>query len=299
MQIKENQIPKIKGRIVVRQSMKNLTSLKIGGVADFFAVPEDLEDLKLILSFCKREKIPFFVIGNGSKLLVADEGFPGVVIKLGGSFRKIENHKEEIKVGAGADLSTLIDFTAQKGLSGLESLSGIPGTVGGAIARNASAFGRSLSQKVLSAKILDEDDGCLILSNKDMNFGYRSSTFLTHHKDWVIVEVNLSLSPGKKGDIFSRLRETRKRKILTQPISFPSAGCVFKNPSSYPAGYLVQQAGCPGLRIGDAQVSHQHANFIINKGKATAQDVLGLIEEVKKRVQDRFGILLEPELEII
>jgi UDP-N-acetylmuramate dehydrogenase len=217
---------------------------------------------------------------------------------LGGSFRKIENHKEEIKAGAGADLSTLIDFTGQKGLSGLESLSGIPGTVGGAIVRNASAFGRSLSQKVLSAKILDKDEGCLTLSNKDMNFGYRSSTFLTH-KDWVIVEVNLALSSGKKGDIFFRLRETRKRKILTQPISFPSAGCVFKNPSSYPAGYLIQQAGCPGMRMGDAQVSHQHANFIINKGKATAQDVLRLIEEVKKRVRDRFGISLEPELEII
>ena len=298
MQIKENQVPKIKGRIALHQSMKNLTSLKIGGAANLFAVPEDLEDLKLILSFCKRKKIPFFVIGNGSKLLVPDEGFKGVIIKLGGSFRKIENHQEEIKVGAGADLSTLIDFTAQKGLSGLESLSGIPGTVGGAIVRNASAFGQSLSQGVLSVKILDKDETCLVLSNKDMNFGYRTSTFLAH-KDWVIIEVNLALSSGKKEDIFFRLRETRKRKILTQPISFPSAGCVFKNPSSYPAGYLVQQAGCLGMRMGDAQVSHQHANFIINKGKATAQDVLRLIEEVKKRVRDRFGISLEPELEII
>ncbi|MFQ5835171.1 MAG: UDP-N-acetylmuramate dehydrogenase [bacterium] len=297
MQIKENQIPKIKSRIVAHQSMKNLTSLKIGGVADLFAVPEDLEDLKLILSFCKRKKIPFLVIGNGSKLLVPDEGFKGGIIKLGGSFRKIENHQEEIKVGAGADLSTLIDFTARKGLSGLESLSGIPGTVGGAIVRNASAFGQSLSQRVLSVKILDKDE-THVVTNKDMNFGYRTSTFLAH-KDWVIIEVNLALSSGKKEDIFFRLRETRKRKILTQPISFPSAGCVFKNPSSYPAGYLIQQAGCLGMRIGDAQVSHQHANFIINKGKATAQDVLRLIEEVKKRVRDRFGVSLEPELEII
>jgi len=298
MQIREDQLPKIKGKTVIHQSMENLTSLKIGGVADLFVVPEDLEDLKLILSFCKRKKIPFFVIGNGSKLLVPDEGFKGVMIKLGDSFRKIENHKEEIKVGAGADLSTLINFTAQKGLSGLESLSGIPGTVGGAMVRNASAFGQSLSQRVLSVKVLNKGETYFVLSDKDMNFGYRTSTFLAH-KDWVIIEVNLALSSGKKEDIFSRLREIRKRKILTQPISFPSAGCVFKNPSSYPAGYLIQQAGCLGLRMGDAQVSHQHANFIINKGKATAQDVLRLIEEVKKRVRDRSGISLEPELEII
>lgn len=298
MEITKSHLPNIKGEIAFHQSMKNLTSLKIGGAADLFAVPENLEDLKLILSFCKRRKIPFFVVGNGSKLLVSDEGFRGVIIKLGGSFKKMENHKEEIQVGAGVDLPTLIDFTAQKGLSGLESLWGIPGTVGGIITRNASAFGQSFSQKILSVQILDKDETYLVLSNKDINFGYRTSSFLTH-KDWVIIGVNIALSPGKKEDIFFRIRETRKRKILTQPVSFPSAGCVFKNPSSYPAGYLIEQAGCMGMRIGDAQVSHQHGNFIINKGKARAQDVLRIIKEVKKRVRDKFDISLEPELEII
>lgn len=298
MQSKEKDIPGIKGKVVIDQPMKELTSIKIGGLADFFVIPEDLDDLKQVLSFCKKENLPFFIMGNGSKLLVKDEGLRGVVIKLGHSFKSIENDGNQIKVGAGVDLTTLIDFATEKGFPGLEFLFGIPGTIGGAIARNVSAFGETLSQKVLSVKVLDGNNSCLALSKKDIDFGYRTSTFLDN-KDWIIIEVRLELWPGKKEEIVLRSKEAREKKILTQPLSFPSAGCIFKNPSSHPAGFLIQQAGCLGMKVGNAQVSLQHANFIINKGNATAGDVINLIEKVRKKVKDKFAISLQLELEVI
>ncbi len=298
MEIKELQRLKIRGRVVAQQSMKELTSLKIGGQADLFVVPEDLEDLKTVISFCRERGICLLMIGNGSKLLIRDEGFKGVVAKLGPSFTKIENEGEEITVGAGLDLSTLIDFVAEKGLSGLELLAGIPGTVGGAIVRSASAFGQDLGQRVISVRALDNNNGDFTIHKEDILFGYRTSIFL-EKRDWIITEVKLALSPEKKEDVLSRLREARDKKIRTQPISSPSAGCVFKNPASSWAGLLIQRAGCSGLRVGDAQVSTQHANFIINKGNARARDIIELIDMVRERVKVSSGITLEPELEII
>ncbi len=298
MQSKEKDKLRIKGRVVINQPMKELTSIKIGGLADLFVIPEDLDDLKQVLSFCKRKSLPFFIMGNGSKLLVRDEGFRGVVIKLGEYFKSIGSNGNEIRAGAGVDLTTLIDFAAENSLPGLEFLFGIPGTVGGAVARNASAFGKTLSEKVLSVKVLDGNDSCLALSKNDIDFDYRTSTFL-HNKDWVIIEVRLELWPGKKEEIVLRSKQARERKILTQPLSFSSAGCIFKNPSSHPAGFLIQEAGCLGMKVGNAQVSLQHANFIINKGNATARDVISLIEKVRKKVEDKFAISLELELEVI
>jgi len=298
MEIKEKGKLRIKGKVVAQQPMSELTSLRIGGIADFFVVPEDLEDLRAVLDFCRENDLLFFIIGNGTKLLVRDEGFRGVVIKLGNSFKQIENHGKEIKVGAGVSLPVLINFAAEKSLSGLESLAGIPGTVGGAIVRNAGAFGQTLSQRILSIKVLDGNNSDLTLSKEDVKFGYRTSSFLGK-KEWVIIEIGLSLFPGEKREILMRLEGAKKKKAITQPLSFPSAGCVFKNPPSFSAGLLIQQAGCAGMRVGDAQVSLQHANFIINRGKATAKDMISLMREVQERVKDKFGITLETELEII
>ncbi len=298
MQSKEKDKPRIKGRVVINQPTKELTSIKIGGLADLFVIPEDLDDLKKVLSFCKKRNLPFLIMGNGSKLLVRDKGFRGVIIKLGESFKSIVSNGNQVRVGAGVELATLIDFAAKKSFPGLGSLLGIPGTVGGAIARNVSAFGKSLSEKVLSVKVLDGNNNCLVLSKKNIDFGYRTSTFLDN-KDWVIIEVRLELWPGKKEEIILRSRQARERRTLTQPLSFSSAGCIFKNPSSHPAGFLIQEAGCLGMKVGNAQVSLQHANFIINKGNATARDVISLIEKVRKKVEDKFAISLELELEVI
>lgn len=296
MKLKEG--PKIKGKVIPDKSMRDMTSLRIGGAADYFVIPEDLEDLKKILTFCKEGNFPVFIIGNGTKLLVKDEGLRGVVVKLGSSFKQIENHGKVIRVGASVDLSALINFTVDRSLSGLELLAGIPGTVGGAVVRNAGAFGKSLSEKILSVKVLAEDNSDLVLLRDDMEFGYRTSTFWKN-KSWVVVEVRLGLTPGTRERIFSLMREARRRKTLTQPLSLPSAGCIFKNPPSFSAGFLIQQAGCAGMRIGDAEVSSHHSNFIVNKGRATAKDMLELMKEVQMRVKDKFGIVLETELEII
>jgi len=298
MQSKEKDKLRIKGRVVINQPTKELTSIKIGGLADLFVIPEDLDDLKKVLSFSRKGNLPFFIMGSGSKLLVSDKGFRGVIIKLGESFKSILSNGNQVRVGAGVDLATLIDFAAEKSFPGLESLLGIPGTVGGAIARNVSAFGKTLSEKVLSVKVLDGNNNCLVLSKKDIDFGYRTSTFL-HNKDWVIIEVRLELWPGKKEEIILRSRQARERRTLTQPLSFSTAGCIFKNPSSHPAGFLIEAAGCLGMKVGNAQISLQHANFIINKGNATARDVISLIEKVRKKVEDKFAISLELELEVI
>lgn len=301
MQLVEQKALKVKGKVIENQSMRDLTSFKIGGVADLFVVPYNVKDLYQVIDFCTRSKIPFIVIGNGSKLVIRDEGFRGVVIKLGGGFKKIDINEHEARVGAGADLPTLINLAADRGLSGLEYLAGIPGTVGGAVVRNAGAFGESLSDRIVSVKVISPNNsngGGFTLDREKIKFDYRSSVFL-ESKNLILAEVKIRLSPDTKQKVVSRVKEATNKKMQTQPLSFPSAGCVFKNPSFYSAGYLIQNAGCLGMRVGDAQVSFQHGNFIINRGKATANEIIQLIEKVSKKVKERFNIELEPEVEII
>jgi len=298
MYLMEQKRLRIKGKVIKGQSMRDLTSFKIGGLADLFVIPYNLDDLRKVIDFCTQDKIPFIVIGNGSKILVKDEGFRGVVIKLGGEFRKIEVNAREVIAGAGVDLPSLIDFAAEKGLAGLEFLAGIPGTIGGGVVRNAGAFGESLSDRIIWVKAIDTNSDSFTLSRKEIKFGYRSSLFL-ENKNLILTEVKLHLFPDSKEKIVSRVQDVTRRKMQTQPLSFPSAGCVFKNPPFYSAGYLIQNTGCLGMRVGDAQVSFQHGNFIINKGKAKAQDIILLIEKVREKVKEKFNISLEPEIEII
>jgi len=298
MYLMEQRRLRIKGKVIKGQSMRDLTSFKIGGLADLFVIPYNLDDLRKVIDFCTQDKIPFIVIGNGSKILIKDEGFRGVVIKLGGEFRKIEVNAREVIAGAGVDLPSLIDFAAERGLAGLEFLAGIPGTIGGGVVRNAGAFGESLSDRIIWVKAIDTNSDSFTLSRKEVKFGYRSSLFL-ENKNLILTEVKLRLFPDSKEKIISRVQDVTKRKMQTQPLSFPSAGCVFKNPPFYSAGYLIQNTGCLGMRVGDAQVSFQHGNFIINKGKAKAQDIILLIEKVREKVKEKFNINLEPEIEII
>lgn len=298
MRLMEQEGLKVKGKVIKGQSLRELTSFKIGGVADFFVVPYNIKDLRNVIEFCTRDKIPFIVIGNGSKLLIRDEGFRGVVIKLGGEFKKIEVNDSEVLVGAGVYLPALIDFAAENGLAGLESLAGIPGTIGGAVVRNASAFGESLSDRIIWVRVIAGNNEEFVLARGQIKFGYRSSLFL-EDKNLVLAEVKLRLFSDHRDKIISRVKEVTDKKMQTQPLSFPSAGCVFKNPSFYSAGYLIQNTGCLGMRVGDAQVSFQHGNFIINRGEATAQDIIQLIEKIKRRVKERFNINLELEVEII
>ncbi len=289
---------KIKGKVVKNQSMRDLTSFKIEGLVDLFVVPCNLNDLRNAVDFCLQSKIPFVVIGNGSKLLFRAERFKGMVIKLGGEFGKIKIDGQEVIVGVGVNLSALIDFATERELAGLESLAGIPGTIGGAVVRNAGAFGESLSDKIIWTKVIDINNNSFVLVRDQIKLGYRSSLFL-ENKDLILTEVKLRLFPDRKERIISRTQEVTRKKMQTQPLSFPSAGCVFKNPPFHSAGYLIQNAGCLGMKIGDAQVSFQHGNFIINKGEAKAQDIIQLIEKVREKIKEKFNINLEQEVEII
>jgi len=288
----------IKGKIIRNQQMCELITFKTGGKADLFVVPYDIDDLCRVIDFCNQDKIPFFVMGNGSKILIRDEGFRGVIVKLSGEFKKIQMDEDEIIAGAGLDLPALINFAAEKGLAGLEFLAGIPGTVGGAVVRNAGAFGETLSDRIVWVKVIDTNNNIFILTKEKIKFDYRTSIFL-ENKNLIITEVKLKLYPDSREKIISKVKEAIQRKMQTQPLSFPSAGCVFKNPPLHSAGYLIQHTGCLGMRVGDAQVSFQHGNFIINRGKAKARDIIYLIHTLREKVREKFNIELEPEIEII
>jgi UDP-N-acetylmuramate dehydrogenase len=261
-------------------------------------VPSDEDDLKALLAFAAEQSLPYLVIGNGTKLLVRDSGFPGMMIKLGQAFTQIAQEEDRLRAGAGADLSGVIQYAADQGLSGLENLAGIPGTLGGGIVRNVSAYDAWLTRHVRWVRALDRDREYVLLPQEKLRFSYRSSVFL-ERRDLVVVEAELSLQPGDREEILSRMRQATTRKLESQPLSWPSAGCIFKNPDSRSAGSLIEQSGCLGLAVGGARVSPRHGNFVINTGTATAADILRLMEEVQTRVRDKFGVTLEPELEIV
>ena len=294
--------PTVSGEIVTGKSLRELTSFRAGGTADYFITLQDMTDLWNVFAHCDAKDIPFVVVGNGSKLLFQDEGFRGAVIKLAGEFCSTQVEGEQLVVGAGTDLGTLLGCAVDNELAGLEFLAGIPGTVGGAVVRNAGAFGKSLSERIVSVTVLDTTTSgtksTSVLDSGLMEFDYRTSVFL-HRRELVLIEVRLQLTPDSADKIVERVAQASKKKKQTQPLSYPSAGCVFKNPAHYSAGYLIQNAGCLGMRIGDAQVSFQHGNFIINKGEATAQDIIELMERVKQTVKVKYGVQLEPEIEIL
>ena len=284
--------------IKCKELMKLHTSWKIGGIADFFCIPKSEEILKKILSFALEHEIPVYIIGNGSNILVPDEGLRGLVVKVSGTLDKIEYSDKMIKVGAGILLSSLVRSIIKKQLSGIEFATHIPGTLGGAIKNNASFGYASMADIVKKIEIFNYGTG------KSYEIGEEGYTFVYRGiklgiKNFVITSAYLNLVEKDKGYIISKIKEFYNIRKKKQPIEQLSAGCVFKNHKLNPAGYLIEKAGAKGLTVGDAQVSMKHANFIINRGNATAGDILKLIEEVEKRVENYFGIKLEREINII
>lgn len=285
-----------RGRILLDEPLSQHTSFRIGGPADYYVFPRDLEDLNSLLDFCQRDNISRFVIGNGTNILAHDSGFRGVVIDLSETFYNIQNKGKTVIVGAGVQLKKLIRFCTERGLAGLEALAGIPGRIGGCIIMNAGAWGSEISDCLSSIRFLDRFGALEKRMKQDIGFAYRSTDLPT---DGVIVEAEFKLSEGNPKEMESiqenHLRERRDK----QPLSLPSAGSVFKRPEGDYAGRLIEEAGCKGLRIGDAMVSKKHANFIVNCHLASAQDVIHLMDEVKKRVSDRFQIELVPEIHLL
>ncbi|HCC69372.1 MAG TPA: hypothetical protein DEP99_05745 [Nitrospiraceae bacterium] len=280
--------------------MAGYTSLRIGGPADVIVFPEDPVSVKNILLTAGERKIPVFVLGAGTNLLVRDGGIEGIVVCLR-AFKRIKllNETEDgvtVFVEAGGDFQRLINFAREKGYSGIENLVGIPGTVGGAIRMNTGAFNKEIKDVIISAVVLDKSGRLSKFNKKELGFSYRRSNI---ENGSIIFSANIFLRKNDPKDIEKRMKEYLEKKRITQPLRERSAGCVFKNPPADSAGRLIEIAGCKGMRIGDAEVSAVHANYIITKGKATAKDFIKLMDAVKDKVREKCGISLSPEIEIV
>ncbi|PIZ56255.1 UDP-N-acetylenolpyruvoylglucosamine reductase [bacterium (Candidatus Torokbacteria) CG_4_10_14_0_2_um_filter_35_8] len=296
----------IRTKILYNEQLSTHTTFKIGGPAQYFAEIEDSRDLISVLELCKSFKIPFFILGGGSNLLVSDKGFQGVVVRLKAKDVKLIDD-DTIKVDAGCVLSELVNFCAKKGLSGLENLAGIPGTVGGAVVGNAGALGDETGTKVKKVEVIDLLDlEVKTLQRKDLKFDYKESSLAGK---FVVLKIWLELKKGNSEELLKIIEENIQKRIESQPYEFPSAGCIFKNISkdkkeeldipTCSAGYLIDQCGLKGKKIGGAQISEKHANFIVNTGSAKAEDVLNLIDICKEKIKSKFNINLKEEIKFV
>lgn len=261
------------------------------------ALPASSEELALLIRTAGQEKIPYYVMGRGSNLIVADEGYPGMIVKIGEHMSGIKINGREVSTRAGETLSALSKACADRSLTGLEFASGIPGTVGGGTAMNAGAYGHDMSEVISAVEFVDDRGAIKRMAREKLHFGYRESPFM--HHPWIVTEVCFKLSPGDTELIKETMKDLALRRRKTQPLQYPSAGSVFKRPAGAYAGPLIEQAGLKGFRIGNAQVSTLHAGFIINLGGATAGDVIELIRHIQEKVRESSGIWLEPEVRIL
>jgi len=283
----------IRGKLKFNERLARHTSFKIGGRVEVWVEPVDIDDLRQVIKVCKKSKMPFYVIGGGSNLLVKDNKIIGAVIHLSAPyFRHIDTGGGRLRAGAGATLGKVLAVCAEKGLAGLEFCAGIPGTAGGAVAMNTSGIG-TLVEKIIT---MDRSGRIQTLNKKDLKFGYRASSL----NSYIILDAEFKLRKAKKAYIKKQIKMHIDGKHKTQDLRRPSAGCVFKNPCNglVSAGKLIELAGLKGAKIGGARISQKHANYIINTGNAKFKDVKKLIDIVSKKVKDEFSIELEPEIRI-
>lgn len=284
-------------RVLFDEPMKKHTTFKIGGCADAFCMVQNKDELSQVIKVCRREKVPYMIVGNGSNMLVGDGGIRGAVIKLTGDFCKISVSDTNVYAGGGVLLSSLCSELLRNELSGLEFAGGIPGSVGGGVYMNAGAYDGMLSDRIVYVEFIDENGDIHKLNNKDLDFGYRHSYF--SGKSHIIIGCEFRLERGRRESVSALMKEYGRRRSEKQPLEMPSAGSTFKRPEGYFAGKLIQDSGLMGFRIGGAEVSEKHAGFVVNAGGATARDVLMLIEHIKKTVYDKFGVMLEEEVRVI
>ena len=278
--------------------LSNHTTFRIGGAAKYFAVPKNEEEIMEAVDFAIVKDLPYYILGKGSNVLFADEGYPGVIIEIGAGMEKVERTGDTgIRAQAGVSLSALAAFAAREGLSGLEFAGGIPGTLGGAVTMNAGAYGGEMKDVIVSAKVMDEEGAVQELSCEELQLGYRTS--IVQKKQFVVLEAEFLLKPGTTEEIQNTMKELNAKRREKQPLEYPSAGSTFKRPEGYFAGKLIEDAGLRGYRVGDAQVSEKHCGFVVNRGKATCVEVLQLIGDVQKTVKEQFGVQLEPEVRIL
>ena len=286
----------IKGRVLFDAPMRQFTSMKVGGPADRVLFPKNVDELRRVVRYSRKKGIPFLILGKGTNLIVRDRGVRGWVISLTQGMRKVRMDGDVAEAEAGLPLQRLVQFTVQKGLTGLEPFFGIPGTVGGGLAMNAGAWGVELKDLVLSVMLMNGDGEVVERPRKRLKFSYRR---LDLPSSWIILKGRFQLKKGKKEEILERVKSYSEIRKKTQPLDYPSAGSIFKNPKEGPAGRWIEEAGLKGFRMGQAMISDRHANFIINLGKATAEEVIHLMEFVEKKIYEDKGISLEREVEVV
>ena len=284
-------------QVLIQEPMKNHTTFRIGGPAACFVRPQDAGQVERILHICRENEVPWFILGNGSNLLVSDRGFDGVIIQIYRNMSRIQVSGHHMTVQASALLSAVAKQALREGLSGLEFASGIPGTVGGAVVMNAGAYGGEMKDVVESVTVLDEEGAVRKLAREELQMGYRTS--LVKKKGYTVLEAVLKLNDGDPAAISARMEELKEQRVSKQPLEYPSAGSTFKRPEGYFAGKLIMDSGLRGFRVGGAQISEKHCGFVINTGDATAEDVVRLIRQVQDIVYEKFHVKLEPEVRFL
>lgn len=285
------------GKIEKDVFLSKYTTYKVGGLAKYIIYPKNISKLVHLLKILKKYNLNFKILGNGSNLLFSDKVYEGILIKLN-EFNEVNFFDKKVRVGAGYSLVKLSLLCAKHGLTGLEFASGIPGTVGGAIYMNAGAYKSDMGYVVQEVKVLTPDLRIITLENREMDFHYRSS-FLQSHPGYICLEVTIKLEKGNKNAIDELIKERRKRRMELQPLEYPSAGSVFRNPDGNFAGKMIEDLGLKGLRKGGAMVSEKHANFIVNTGGASSKDIKDLIDYVHDKVKEKYNVDLKVEQEFV
>lgn len=286
-----------KERVFCMEPMKAHTTFRVGGPADYFVIPENAEEVAAVAALCKEQEVPYYIEGNGSNLLVGDKGVRGVVIQIFKAMSGIVVEGCEITAQAGASLAQIANAALANSLTGFEFAAGIPGTLGGAVVMNAGAYGGAMKDVLISAKVLTAEGEVLELPAAELELGYRTS--IISRKNYIVLEAKIALQKGNAEEIKAYMNELRGRRMEKQPLEYPSAGSTFKRPEGYFAGKLIQDAGLKGFTVGGAQVSEKHSGFVINKGDATAADIVSLMEQVTELVKKDSGVTLEPEVKRI
>ena len=284
-------------KVRINEPMNRHTTFRIGGPADYFLLPSSSEEVKGILEICKEESLQYFILGNGSNLLVSDEGYRGVIIQLYRNYGGLTVEGTEIRAGAGVLLSQIAAAARNESLTGFEFAGGIPGTLGGAVVMNAGAYGGELKDVLKEVVVMDREGNIFTVPVEKLAMGYRTSLVKT--AGYLVLEVVISLKKGSQEEIRDTMKDLADRRISKQPLEYPSAGSTFKRPEGYFAGKLIMDAGLRGYQVGGAQVSEKHCGFVINKGNATAADVCRLMADVQAKVQEQFGVTLEPEVKFL
>ena len=276
------------------EPMSKHTTFRVGGNADYFVTPKTVDEVQKTVALCRQLDMPYYVLGNGSNLLVGDKGYRGVIIQIYKEMNEIQIEGIRIKVQAGALLSKIGSAALEAELTGFEFAAGIPGTIGGAVVMNAGAYGGEMKDVIERVTVLTPEGEVLTLSKDKLELGYRTS--IIAKKNYIVLEATVILEKGNREVIKAKMDELREQRTTKQPLEYPSAGSTFKRQEGYFAGKLIQDAGLRGFQVGGAQVSEKHCGFVINKDQATAADVLELMRQVSAIVKEKFGVELEPEV---